>query len=922
MGLSIYVTISWETSDVDAEVKADALIEKVKSSSGLASLFTTLPVPAPFDNVLLDTSLEPLTIDMYVSSTIHSLVTTYNSGTDDTDIEIKTVGLYDHIGVKINTEDDNKYRRLRTNGVKTVNIVGVDPSEDVIIVTLFDKDYKKLYTFIQTPSSYIQQTQGTSGDLLNEAVDGSITLDLNYDDFTTESQTDFINTMNSETGGYTIIINVYQGSAIVEYRVIFDASKTQQEIDDVVAKLSDDVEIQNIINKSKTMNNIVASKTINKTTKREQQLTKHAKIIDVKYNKAISKIIFKTVGSYKHILYKATGQEPFLSTTNKTVDLPPDFTNKVDVKLVDINDGDITTVATYEFDIISPVITLVGDAEMTLNLGGEAYVEQGVTVTDNSGESITPVITGTVDTNTVGTYTITYTATDSSGNTASIQRVVVIDTVPSQIGVLAHYENNQPFGNVVVDKTGSYDLTFDNSNYSWVIDTINGVSRYVLRVYGARASASVSGFPSIGPRTIVTWFKPDESPGNGPFSYGSEGPNNAFYVYCPGSQIVLDYWSVDEGVNPIVENRQSRWYHIAAAWDGTNNIVWLDGVRVKVGAPSELPTTNGNGIISMGSNPNTISPAYFYGNIADCLIYDRALSDAEVSRIYNYADFADTIAPVITLVGDSEITLFVGNAYVEQGATVTDNSGESITPVITGAVDVNTVGLYTITYKATDSNGNIASVNRVVNVVSNSNVLVVPYVTENIADGFYRANYYKEFSNGDMLFKHANFTISQSKLSTLDRNGPWSIVFKSVLLESFTDYRFGFGGTYETDINGDAAQQTLPNIGFSIQIWGSRVFNGFPTLSSPDGGWESLFASFLNDFYTVIKRVGSNITVTFYDSNQIELWSVTSNAFTYIDNDRMAFTWFVHNCLTRFYAGILVQADSNATINDWITAFP
>ena len=421
--IRILVGVSWEANDVDAETKANALIAKVTNSTDLTNLFTA--VQSPFDNVILDTSLEPLTIDMYVSSTILSLVSTYNSGTNDTDIEVKTVGLYDHIGVKINIETDNEYRRLRTNGVKTVNIAGIDPTEDVIIATLFDKDYKKLYTFIQAPSSYIQQTQGSSGDILNETVEGSITLDLDYINFTAENQTDFINTMNSETGGYTIIINVYEGSAIIDYNIIFDISKTAQEINNVVAKLNDDTEIQNIINKSETMNNVVSSKTPNKTVTQKQQITKEAKLLNVEYDEVNSKIIFKTIGSYKHILYKPTEQNTFLSTTNKNVDLPQGFTNKIDVKLVDVNDGDITTVKTYNFDVISPIITLNGDTLIKLSVG-DTYVEQGATVTDDSGETITPVITGSVDTNTIGTYTVTYTATDSSANSASVVRTIVV----------------------------------------------------------------------------------------------------------------------------------------------------------------------------------------------------------------------------------------------------------------------------------------------------------------------------------------------------------------------------------------------------------------------------------------------------------------------------------------------------------------
>jgi hypothetical protein len=79
-------------------------------------------------------------------------------------------------------------------------------------------------------------------------------------------------------------------------------------------------------------------------------------------------------------------------------------------------------------DTTNPVVSLTGDAEMTVNLNS-AWVEPGVSASDNSNESLTVVIAGdVVDTATLGDYTITYTATDSSNNVHSIGRLVhVID---------------------------------------------------------------------------------------------------------------------------------------------------------------------------------------------------------------------------------------------------------------------------------------------------------------------------------------------------------------------------------------------------------------------------------------------------------------------------------------------------------------
>lgn len=57
---------------------------------------------------------------------------------------------------------------------------------------------------------------------------------------------------------------------------------------------------------------------------------------------------------------------------------------------------------------------------------GQTWDDSGVIVTDNSLEIITAEVSGNVDTSTTGTYQITYTATDSSGNTNQIIRYVTV----------------------------------------------------------------------------------------------------------------------------------------------------------------------------------------------------------------------------------------------------------------------------------------------------------------------------------------------------------------------------------------------------------------------------------------------------------------------------------------------------------------
>ena len=66
---------------------------------------------------------------------------------------------------------------------------------------------------------------------------------------------------------------------------------------------------------------------------------------------------------------------------------------------------------------------------MTVIQGG-TYTDPGYSATDGNGSDITDlvIVTGTVDTNTAGSYTINYNVTDSQGLTDSTTRTVVVVT--------------------------------------------------------------------------------------------------------------------------------------------------------------------------------------------------------------------------------------------------------------------------------------------------------------------------------------------------------------------------------------------------------------------------------------------------------------------------------------------------------------
>ena len=78
-------------------------------------------------------------------------------------------------------------------------------------------------------------------------------------------------------------------------------------------------------------------------------------------------------------------------------------------------------------DTTPPVITITGSSSISLNVG-DSYTEAGATATDNIDGNLTSSIitSGTVDTATAGTYTITYSVSDAAGNSTSASRTVIV----------------------------------------------------------------------------------------------------------------------------------------------------------------------------------------------------------------------------------------------------------------------------------------------------------------------------------------------------------------------------------------------------------------------------------------------------------------------------------------------------------------
>ena len=161
-------------------------------------------------------------------------------------------------------------------------------------------------------------------------------------------------------------------------------------------------------------------------------------------------------------------------------------------------------------------------------------------------------------------------------------------------------------------------------------------------------------------------------------------------------------------------------------------------------------------------------------------------------------------APTLTLVGSSTVVIDLGTAYADSGATANDATDGAITPTVSGSVDVNKVGTYTVTYKAVDSDGNQSTASRTVKVKANklaaSYTVIETYedaTTYSYTQIVMTSDEYNKLvfqSFGDMMGGSVTATVTQTGFTCSEKT--W--VYQASSTCPFYIYRiYNISGTYE-----------------------------------------------------------------------------------------------------------------------------
>jgi hypothetical protein len=119
----------------------------------------------------------------------------------------------------------------------------------------------------------------------------------------------------------------------------------------------------------------------------------------------------------------------------------------------------ITTGANIRFDKTAPVITVNGANPDTVFLNSQSYTDPGASATDSYDGAVSVNTSGSVNTNVVGSYTLTYSASDAAGNAASSTRTVNVVASQGGGGIVGSDFSAGPAPVALADNGGAPALT-------------------------------------------------------------------------------------------------------------------------------------------------------------------------------------------------------------------------------------------------------------------------------------------------------------------------------------------------------------------------------------------------------------------------------------------------------------------------------
>ena len=389
-------------------------------------------------------------------------------------------------------------------------------------------------------------------------------------------------------------------------------------------------------------------------------------------------------------------------------------------------------------DTTAPTVTVTGDNPATVELG-TTYTDAGATATDASG-TVTVVTSGSVDTDTVGSYTLTYTSTDASGNAGTATRTVsVVDTTAPEITVTGDNPATHEFGTTYTDAgatatdasgaitvetngevnadVGSYILTYVASdasgNTATATRTVNVVDTTppVITVLGENPATVEYGSNYVDAGATATDLR------DGAVTVTSSSVSSTTTI---GEQTIT-YTATDAAGNTATATRT---INVVDTSGPVITILGDDPVTVEYGSDyvdagaTATDLQDGTVTVVTTSNTSTTTLGLQY------IFYTATDSSGNETQVYRTLNVVDTTGPVITITGENPVTVEYGSDYVDAGATAVDARDGAVSVTTSSTSSSTVMGEQTITYTATDSLGNTTTATRTINVVDTTGPVI------------------------------------------------------------------------------------------------------------------------------------------------------------------------------------------------------
>ncbi|HSE30632.1 MAG TPA: immunoglobulin-like domain-containing protein, partial [Pyrinomonadaceae bacterium] len=325
-------------------------------------------------------------------------------------------------------------------------------------------------------------------------------------------------------------------------------------------------------------------------------------------------------------------------------------------------------------------ISLNGPASITLECG-QRFGDPAATAINGSGQNLEVTVAYSngfdPDAPAVGTYTATYTATEGANSVSAERTITVTDTEAPAITIAGAnpYKIQQGSCSPFVDPGAS------------AFDTCDGSKPVTSSISGPGGATSVN--PAIAGTYIVTYTATD-------------GTHEATATRT----VLVGTFPEDEVDQPATANVPP-----------TLTLNGDDQMTVECGNgftdPGATATVCGNPVtVTTSGTVNPNAPGTYS-------ITYSATANGFTTEATRIVTVQDTVAPVITLNGANPMQVGFGTVFVDPGATASDGCAGDLTSsiVVTGSVDTNIVGFYSLTYTVSDPSGHSDTKVRTVEVL-------------------------------------------------------------------------------------------------------------------------------------------------------------------------------------------------------------